>query len=72
MKIITNPVLKITEEENNILIKAASLLTNMGKADDSGTLATFIMDGNWIIEDFNQMADLILEILSFAKNDEEE
>lgn len=72
MKIITNPVLKLTEEENNILIKAASLLNDMGKADASGTLANFIMDGNWIIEDFNQMADLINEILSFAKNDEEE
>lgn len=72
MKIITNPVLKLTEEENNILIKAASLLNDMGKADDLGTLANFIMDGNWIIEDFNQMADLINKILSFAKNDEEE
>lgn len=72
MKIITNPILKLTEEENNILIKAASLLNDMGKADNSGTLANFIMDGDWIIEDFNQMADLINEILSFAKNDEEE
>ena len=72
MKIITNPVLKLTEEEKNILIKAASFLTDMGKADDSGTLANFIMDGNWIIEDFNQIADLINEIVNFAKNDKEE
>lgn len=72
MKIITNPVLKLTEEEKNILIKAASLLTNMGKADDSGTLANFIMDGDWLIEDFNQMADLLNEISNFAKDDKEE
>lgn len=71
MKIITNPVLKLTEEEKNILIKAESLLTDMGEADDSVTLARSIMDGEWIIEDFNQMADLINEILNFAKNDEE-
>lgn len=72
MKVITNPVLKLTEEEKNILTKAASLLTDMGKADDSGTLAAFIMDNSWIIEDFIQMADLINEILNFAKNDKEE
>lgn len=71
MKIITNTVLKLTEEENNILIKAAALLNDMGKADDLGTLANFIMDGNWIIEDFNQIAGLINEILSFAKNENE-
>lgn len=71
MKIITNPTLKLTEEEKNILIKAASLLNDMGKADDSGTLANFIMDGNWIIEDFIQMSDLINEILNFAKNENE-
>lgn len=69
MKIITNPVLKLTEEEKSILIKAASLLNDMGKADDSGTLANFIMDGNWIIEDFKQMADLLNEILNFAKDE---
>ena len=72
MKIITNPILKLTEEEKNILIKAASLLTDMGTVDDSGTLANFIMDGDWIIENFSQMADLINEILNFAKNNEEE
>lgn len=72
MKVITNPVLKLTEEEKNTLTKAASLFTDMGKADDSGTLAAFIMDNSWIIEDFIQMADLINEILNFAKNDKEE
>jgi hypothetical protein len=44
----------------------------MGKVDNSGTLANFIMDGDWIIEDFSQVADLINEILNFVKNNEEE
>lgn len=72
MKVITNPILKLTKEEKDILVKAASLLADMGKADESGTLANFIMDGDWIIEDFDQMAGLISEILNFAKDEKEE
>lgn len=69
MKIITNPILKLTKEEKSILIKAASLLADMGQADPSGTLADFIMDGNWVIEDFCQIADLLNEITASAENE---
>ena len=72
MKVITNPILKLTKEEKDILIKAASLLADMAKADESGTLANFIMDGDWLIEDFDQMADLLNEIFNFAEDDNEE
>lgn len=72
MKVITNPILKLTKEEKDILFKAANILAGMGEADESGTLANSIMGGDWIIEDFDQMVDLINEILNFAKDEKEE
>ena len=71
MKVITNPILKLTKEEKDILIKAASLLADMAEADESRTLANSIMGGDWIIEDFDQMADLLNEIFNFAEDDNE-